>query len=165
MIKRALALVLLGAAMPASAAAQNVEMVFTPGAADQAMALKSALKVDTANVVWFGALAMVGATPERKKAYADKVKGMTAVVILGEDALKAVSEIEFRVPIIVVNATGRTAAKNRVLRVFDTNSPAAPATAAPASPSAVPAILAANRDVALTGEVGPIVQACLVALK
>ena len=43
----------------------------------------------------FSALALVGASAERKKAYSDKVANITAVVILGEDALKAVADVEF----------------------------------------------------------------------
>jgi hypothetical protein len=162
---RVVALSLFCAAVPATVSAQNVEMVFTPGVADQAVALKAALKVDKASVVWFGALALVGATPERKKAYADKVAHNTAVVILGEDALKAVSEIEFSVPVIVVNAAGRCAAKGRVIRVFDAASGAAPAAATAVEPAAVPDAIRSAKDVVLKGNVGAVVQALLVALK
>ncbi len=159
-------LLLLLAAVPATVSAQSVEMVFTPGVADQAVALKAALKVDKANVTWFGALALVGAPPARKKAYADAVAKNTAVVILGEDALKAVSEIEFSIPVIVVNAAGKCAARNRVIRVFDGASSSAPPSATPvASPTAVPAAMQAAKDVVLKGDVGSIVQALLVALK
>src|SRR5512133_1069260 len=125
---RVIAFVLFCAAVPATVRAQKVEMVFTPGVAEQAVALKGALKVDRANVTWFGALALVGAPAERKRAYADAVAKNNAVVILGEDALKAVSEIEFSVPVIVVDAVGKCAARNRVFRVFD--SAAAPPDAA-----------------------------------
>ncbi len=162
---RVVGLVLLCAAIPATAAAQNVEMVFTPGVADQAVALKAALKVDKANVTWFGALALVGAPAARKKAYADAVSRNTAVVVLGEDALKAVSEVEFSVPLIVVNAAGKCAARGRVIRVFDGTSAAAPPGATPIQPAGVPAAVQAAKDLVLKGDVGSIVQALLVALK
>ena len=158
-----LALLLL-MAVPAAVAAQTVEMVFTPGVADQAVALKAALKVDKANVTWFGALALVGAPPARKKAYADAVAHNTAVVVLGEDALKAVSEIEFSVPVIVVNAAGKCAARGRVIRVFD--GAAAPPGATPVeSPAAVSAAMQSAKDLVLKGDVATTVQALLGALK
>ena len=162
---RVVGLLLFFAAVPAAVSAQNVEMVFTPGVAEQAVALKAALKVDKANVTWFGALALVGASPARKKAYADAVARNTAVVVLGEDALKAVSEIEFSVPVIVVNAAGKCAAKGRVIRVFDAASAAAPAAATPIESAAVPEAVRSGKDLILKGDVGPVVQALLVALK
>src|SRR5262245_13531161 len=91
------------------AEAQSVELVFTPGVLQQAVALKGALRAE--KIESFSALALVGASAERKKAYADKVANLTAVVILGEDALKAVAEVEFSVAVIVLNGTGSTAAK------------------------------------------------------
>ncbi len=163
---RVVALLLFCATVPATVSAQNVEMVFTPGASEQALALKAALKVDKANVVWFGALALVGASPDRKKAYAEKVAHNTAVVIVGEDALKAVSEIEFSVPVIVVNAAGPCAAKGTIIRVFDAASTAAPAAAMViTSPAMVSDAVRSGKNVMLKGDVGPAVQALLVALK
>src|SRR5262245_55810489 len=102
---------------PPVAADQSVEMVFTPGVLDKAVALKGQIHVE--KVDSFSALALVGASPERKKAYRDRVANLTALVILGEDALKAVSDVEFTVSVIIVNGTGSTAAKGRVIRVFD----------------------------------------------
>jgi hypothetical protein len=163
---RVIGLLLFCIGLSATVSAQTVEMVFTPAVAEQAVALKAALKVDKANVTWFGALALVGASPARKKAYADGVARNTAVVVLGEDALKAVSEIEFSVPLIVVNAAGRCAAKGRVIRVFDAASAGAPAAAVPVgSPAAVSDALRAGGEIAVKGEIGPVVQARLVALK
>jgi hypothetical protein len=156
-----LAALLVFAAMPVVGSAQSVEMVFTPGVVQQALSLKGVLKVEKMDS--FGALALVGASPERRKAYADKVAGVTAVIILGEDALKAASEVEFSVPVICVNAAGATAAKAKVIRIFDGAS--APASAKAAAPGDVAGLIGAGKDVALKGDVGPTIQAVLAALK
>ena len=145
-----------------AAEAQTVELVFTPGVLQQAVALKSALHAE--KMESFSALALVGASPERRKAYGDKVANITAVVILGEDALKAVAEVEFTTSIIVLNATGRTAAKGRVIRVFD--GVTAPADAgAVASAAAVKGLLGTDKEVALKGTASMVIQGVLDALK
>jgi len=147
--------------LPVGAAAQSIELVFTPGVLQQAVSLKGALKVD--KVDSFSALALVGASGERKKAYADKVAGDTAVVILGEDALKAMAEVEFSVPIIVLNASGPTAAKGRVFRVYDG---AAPAGATPVASSAtVRGLLGGSHEIPLKGAAAPTIQAVLEAIR
>jgi hypothetical protein len=146
---------------PASRSAHAVELMFTPGVVQQAVAIKAALSAE--KVESFGALALVGASAEQRKAYADKVAGATAVVILGEDALKAAAEVEFSVPIICVNAAGATAAKGKVIRVFDGAS--APASAKAAAPAEVAGLIGAGKEVALKGDVGPTIQAVLAALK
>jgi hypothetical protein len=156
-----LLLLLLMTAAPTTGSAQSVELMFTPGVVQQALAIKGALKVEKLDS--FGALALVGASPERRKAYADKVAGVTAVVILGEDALKAASEVEFAVPVICVNAAGATAAKNKIIRVFDAAT--APASAKAAAPGDVAGLVGAGKEVALKGDVGPMVQAVVMALK
>ena len=161
MIIRMLALTLACAAVPAMVSAQSVEIVFTPAVTQQALALKGALKVDKVDA--FNALALVGASPERRKAYADKVAGDTAVVIIGEDALKAASAIAFSLPVIVINATGATAATGRVIRVFDTTSEAAGR--ATAATAATAKNLIGGATPALKGDVGLLVQAVLLALK
>jgi hypothetical protein len=135
--------------------------MFTPGVVQQALAIKGALKVEKLDS--FGALALVGASPEQRKAYADKVAGMTAVVIVGEDALKAAAEVEFSVPVICVNAGGATAAKNKIIRVFDAAT--APASAKAAAPGDVAGLIGAGREVVLKGDVNALVQAVVVALK
>jgi len=85
-------------------------------------------------------------------------------VILGEDALKAVADMEFAVPVIVVNASGQTAAKGRVIRVFDGAS--APASAqAVSSASAIKGLLGGDQEVSLKGPVTTVVQGVLDALK
>jgi|SRR5215471_4560487 len=147
---------------PVVEAGQSVEMVFTPGVLQQAVGLKGALHVE--KVESFSALALVGASPERKKAYSDKVAGDTAVLILGEDALKAVADVEFGVPVILLNATGPTAAKGRVIRVFD--GAAAPGSArAVTSAAAVKGLLGTDKEVALKGPASTVIQGVLEALK
>ena len=113
MIVRAVVFVAL-CAVPAIAEGQTVELVYTPGALHQAVSLKDALKVDVVHSS--SALALVGAPAEKKKAYSDKVTGVTAVVIVGEDALKAVADVEFAAAVILVNANGPTAARDLLNR-------------------------------------------------
>lgn len=163
---RVAALMLSSMAVAAAAAAQNVEMVFTPGVSQQAVMLKSALTLDRANVASFGALALVGAPADRKKAYADKVSHNTAVVVVGEDALKAVSEIEFSVPLVAVNASAKCAARGRVIRVFDVDSPAAPAGVLPGqSIASITEALRSGGEVVLKGNATWIVRIVMAALK
>jgi hypothetical protein len=160
---RALVCMLLAVALPASGAEQSIELMFTPSVVQQALSLKAALKLEKMDS--FGALALVGASPERAKAYADRVAGMTAVVILGEDALKAASAVQFSVPVIVIEGSGPTAAQNKVIRVFAAASAKAPATAKAAAAGDVAALLGAGTDVALKGDVPVLVQAILGSLK
>ena len=163
---RVVAFLLFCAGVPATVWAQNVEMVFTPAVAEQAVALKSAMSVDKTNVNAFGALALVGAPAARKKAYADSVAKNAAVVIVGEDALKAVAEIEFSVPVIVVNATGKCAARVRVIRVFDAGSTAAPPGAVLGdSIASVGQAVRSGGEVVLKGNVTWIVRVALAALR
>ena len=144
------------------AAAQSVEMVFTPAVLQQAVALKGTLHAE--KIESFSALALVGASPERKRAYGDKVANLTAVVILGEDALKAMADVEFSTALIVVNATGQTAAKGRVIRVFD--GAGAPASAqAVSSAAGVKGLMGSDREVSLKGPAGTVIQGVLDALK
>jgi hypothetical protein len=161
MCLRVVVLTVVCAVIPRIGVAQNLELVYTPAVLQEAVALKDTLNV--ALVHASSALSMVGASAERRKAYCDKVASTTAVVILGEDALKALADVEFSVPVILINASGRTAAKSRIVRVFDG---AAPADAVPvASSGTVTEAMAGGRDVSLKGPVGPVVQAVLRVLK
>jgi hypothetical protein len=141
---------------------QSVELVFTPAVLQQAVALKGSLH--TEKIESFSALALVGASPERKKAYGDKVVNNTAVVILGEDALKAVADVEFTANLIVLNAIGPTAAKGRVFRVFDGAFAPANATAV-TSAAAVKGLLGTEKQVVLKGTASVVIQGILDALK
>ena len=150
-------------AVPALAEGQTVELVYTPGALHQAVALKDSLKVDVVHSS--SALALVGAPADRKKAYGDKVTGVTAVVIVGEDALKAVADVEFGASVILVNATGPTAARGRVIRLFDGSVAIPPGAQQVTSTAAIGEMIGANRMVLLKGRpVEPIIQAILVSL-
>jgi hypothetical protein len=84
-------------------------------------------------------------------------------VIVGEDALKAAADLEFAIPVILVNAAGPTAAKGRIVRIFD--SAAAPPGATAVVASGVAAVIGGAREVSLKGHVGSVVQAAVVALK
>jgi hypothetical protein len=160
---RVVLLTLLCVAVPAIGHAQTVELMFTPGVVQQAVALKGALKAD--KVESFSAMALVGASAEQKKAYGDKVASSTAVVIVGEDALKAAADVEFTVPIIVINANGRTAARNRVVRVFDGTMPAPAGVTTVYAGDSVARLLGTAKTVSLRGPVAPIVQALVAAFK
>ena len=143
--------------------AQSVEVLFTPTVLQQAVSLKESLHVG--RLESSSALPLVGASAERKKAYTDRVAGTTALVILGEDALKAVADMEFAVPVVItLNATGTVATKGRVIRVFDGAS--APASAqAVSSASAVKGLLGADKEVSLKGPANIVIQGVLDALK
>ena len=150
-------------AVPTIAESQTVELVYTPGALHQAVTLKDSLKVDVVHSS--SALSLVGAPAERKKAYSDKVTGVTAVVIVGEDALKAMADVEFEAAVILVNANGPTAARGRVIRLFDGSVAIPPGAQQVATTAAVGEMIGASRMVLLKGRpVEPIIQAILVSL-
>jgi hypothetical protein len=161
---RLLAGMFLVLALPLSAAGQSIELMFTSGGVQQALLLRSALKLDKNQVRSFGALALAGATAERAKEYVDSVADMTAVIIVGEDALKAASAIEFSVPVIAIEAAGPTAAKDKVIRVFAKASTRAPTTAKSPSAREVAGLMR-GKELALKGDVDEIVQAVLATLK
>jgi hypothetical protein len=142
--------------------AQSVELLFTPTVVQQAVALKSALRIprfESSN-----ALSLVGAPAERRKAYGDKVATATALIIVGEDALKAVADMEFASTVILINASGETAAKGRVVRVFDgANAPES--AQAVSSASAVKGLLGAGNEVSFKGPAATVIQGVLDALK
>jgi hypothetical protein len=155
--------VALASLVPASAGGPgSVEVLFTPAVIQDAVALKDGLRIG--RLESSSALSLVGATPEKKKAYGDKLAGVTAVVILGEDALKAVADVEFPTSVIVVNATGHASCKGRIVRVFD--GAGAPADAqAVTSASAVKGLLATDKEVSLKGPITTVVQGVLDALR
>ena len=161
--RRALAIVIVALALAATvSSAQSVEVLFTPTVLQQAVALKENLKVG--RLESSSALSLVGAPAEKRKAYSDKASSATAVIILGEDALKAVADLEFSSTVILVNASGQTAAKGRVVRVFD--GAGAPASAQPVSTaSAVKGLMGTENEVAFKGPANTVIQGVLDALK
>jgi|tagenome__1003787_1003787.scaffolds.fasta_scaffold19285228_1 hypothetical protein len=161
---RILRLTLLFALVPILGAAQSAELVYTPGVVKDALALKDSLKITIVHP--FDALTLVGASPQQKNAYKDKVNGVTALVIIGEDALKSVADIEFPAPVVLVNAAGPTAARGRVIRIFDGSGKVPPGTVPVRSTADVRGLIAVGREILLQGRpVDIIVQAVLVALR
>ncbi len=154
---------LLCAAVTSSVSAQTIELVFTPVVAEQAVAVKGALRLH--KVDSFNALALVAATPERKETYRAKLSAASMIVIVGEDALKATGEMEFTAPVILVNAAGRIAARNRVVRVFDAEVGASQPSAVEVAPAAIAYVMRSSNVSAFKGEVAPLVQAVVDALK
>jgi hypothetical protein len=161
---RILTLTLLCAAVPILGAAQSAELVYTPGVVKDAVALKGALKITIVHS--FDALSLVGASPQQKNAYKDKLARVTALVILGEDALKSVADIEFTGPVVLVNAAGPTAARGRVIRIFDGSGTVPPGAVAVRSTADVRELIGAGREVLLRGRpIDVIVQTVIVALR
>jgi hypothetical protein len=161
---RILTLTLLFAAVPILGAAQSAELVYTPGVVKDALALKDSLKITIVHP--FDALTLVGASPARKSAYKEKVNGVTALVIVGEDALKSMADIEFTGPVILVNAAGPTAARGRVIRIFDGSGPVPAGTVPVKATADVPKLIGTAREVLLQGRpMDIVVQATIVALR
>ncbi len=163
MLKRALLVMALCGALPASALAQSIELVYTPGVVNDAVTLKNELK--GAVVHASSALGMVGASADKKKQYKDQVAGATCILIMGEDALKALADIEFESTLVLVNANGRTAARGRVIRLFDGSVQLPAGTVQIETTDQVRELVNAGREVKLRGRpLAPIVRAVLAAL-
>ena len=75
----------------------------------------------------------MNATGARADAYLSSIASHDAILIFGESAVKAVTGIEYTVPVIIINATGALSAKGPVFRVFDADFGSAPADAASVS--------------------------------
>lgn len=85
----------------------------------QALTYKKELKVDAMDA--FMAAGLLGISGDRTGAYLQKIAAHNAVLIVGEDALKAASKIPFPMPVIIVNGTGPPAATGPVFRVLEAN--------------------------------------------
>jgi hypothetical protein len=150
--------------MPTLAAAQSAELVYTPAVVKDALALRDSLKITIVHP--FDALTLVGASPQQKNAYKDKLNGVTALVIVGEDALKSVADIEFTSPVVLLNAAGPTAARGRVIRIFDGSRTVPSGTVPVRSTQDIRGLIGAGREVLLQGRpIDIIVQAVIVALR
>lgn len=154
--------VVLGLVRAAAGGPGSVEVLFTPTVVTEAVALKDGLKVG--RLESSNALSLVGVSAERKKAYTDKIAGVTTVVIIGEDALKAVADMEFSSSVVLVNATGDTAAKGRVVRVFDGATAPADAVAV-SSAGAVKDLVVAGKELSFKGRATTVVQGVLDAFR
>jgi len=161
MYVRLIVLGIICAVMPRVAAAQTVELVYTPAVMQDAIALKESLKGPLVHAS--NALTMIDAPVAAKKKYVETLSRATVVLILGEHSLKLVSDLGFSVPVILVNATGPIDAKGRVFRVFDK---APPVTAsAVASAADVTKLMASAGEVVLKGQTDATIQAVLGAIK
>jgi hypothetical protein len=158
---RVVVLAIMCAVVPRLAAAQTVELVYTPAVMQDAIALKESLKgplVRTSN-----ALTLLGGSVDAKKKYVQSLARATVVLIVGEHSLKLVADLGFSAPVILVNAAGPIDAKGRVFRVFDK---APPLTATAVSSSAdVTKLMASEGEVVLKGQTDMTVQAVLGAIK
>ncbi len=146
--------------IPRVGTGQTVELLYTPAVLRDVVALKDSLNVTLVHAS--NALSLVGASPEKKKSYGQNVATATAVIIVGEDALKATADIGFSAPVILVNATGPTAATGHIVRVFEAAS--APPGAIAVGPSQI-VNLGNTREVILKGEINTVVQAVIAGLK
>ena len=163
MTRRIFVLAAMGLAVPAFAQGQSVELVYTPAVLSQTVALRDSLKVSLVHSS--NALPLVGATSQRKLDYGKSVERVTAVIILGEDALKAVADIEFSAAVIVANAKGPTSARGRVIRVFDGSTPPPAGTIVVTSLDVVRNAVKAEGEVSLKGPLSSIVQAIVTELR
>ncbi len=163
MTRRVLFLAAIGFAVPTFAQGQSVELVYTPAVVSQTVALRDSLKVNLVHSS--NALPLVGASTQRKGEYRKSVERVTAVVILGEDALKAVADIEFAPAVIVANAKGPTSARGRIIRVFDGSTPAPAGTIVVTSIDVVRNAIKSEGEVALKGPLPAVVQAIVTELR
>jgi hypothetical protein len=151
---------MLCAVMPRTGAAQTVELVYTPAVMQDAIALKGTLK-GTVHVS--NALSLIGAPPDKKKAYVEQLVRATVVVVLGEHSLTLIADVGFSAPVVLVNASGPTAAKGRVFRIFDK---VPPVTAVAVTSSAdVIKLMGGAGEIVLKGQADTTIQAVLGALK
>jgi|SRR5215471_3751744 len=161
MYVRVMVLAIMCAVIPRLAAAQTVELVYTPAVTQDAIALKESLKGPLVHAS--NALTLIGGTVDAKKKYAEALARATVVLIVGEHALKLVMEVGVSAPVILINATGPIETKGRVFRVFD-KSPPVGANAVTSSAD-VTKLMAGPGEVVLKGQVDTTVQAVLGALK
>ncbi len=151
----------LCALVPRIGSAQSVELLYTPAVLNDVLALKESLRVPLVHAS--SALSLVGAPAEKKRAFGDKAAGANVVVIIGEDALKATADVPFAVPVILVNASGPTAATNKIIRVFD--AAMAPPGAIPIAGSGPVNLNAGGKEVSLKGHTITIVQGVIAGLR
>jgi hypothetical protein len=109
----------------ATLSAQTVQILFTQSTLPKSLALKSALKGVT--IESFPAFALMNVSAERKQAYIQKIAHLDAVLVLGDEAAKAAAQLEFPIPVVVMNAVGAVRSKGAVVRLFEADFPAAPA--------------------------------------
>jgi hypothetical protein len=160
MYVRVMVFTILCAVLPRIAAAQTVELVYTPAVMEDAIALKGSLKgpVRASN-----ALSLINATADTKIKYAEQLARASVVVILGDHSLRLVADMGISAPVILINASGPIGAKGRVFRVFDKTPPVGAASVA--SSADVTKLLAGPGEVVLKGQTDATVNAVLGAIK
>ena len=99
--------------------AQEVEILYTKSALNQAMDYKESLKVDKVNAS--NALMLMNVSEAREKAYLEKISSFAAAIVLGESGLKAAGGVGFTLPLIIINAVGETSASGPVTRVLESD--------------------------------------------
>lgn len=97
--------------------AQKVELIYTAAGLNKALEFKAAEHMKGANAT--NALSLMNISDERKNAYLNGLKGFSAAIIFGESALKAISSINYNIPVVILNAEGSHTAKAGVVRIFD----------------------------------------------
>lgn len=103
--------------MMVSVRAQKIELIYTKAGVEQALAYKSTIQLKDATAT--NALSLMNISDVRKKAYLDGLAGFSAVLIFGDSGVKAVSTIDYNIPVIIVNSNLNGAAKGAVIRIFD----------------------------------------------
>ena len=123
----ALLWVALLATTATSAVAQEIELVYTKANLMQTLDYKEAVTYSNAKAT--NALSLMNVSTDRIASYLSSIASHDAILIFGEGAVKAVTGIEYTVPVIIINATGETSAKGPVFRVFDADFGGAPSSA------------------------------------
>jgi hypothetical protein len=160
MYVRVLVFAIVCAVIPRIAAAQTVELVYTPAVMQDAIALKGSLK---GVVRVFNAVSLINATADTKNKYAEQLARATAVLILGDHSLRLVADLGISAPMILINASGPIEAKGRIFRIFDKTPPVG--AAAVASSADVTKLMAGPGEVVLKGQIDTTVHAVLGAIK
>jgi len=104
--------------MLSSGHAQTIELLYIPSDISNALSLKKGLKADKINAT--NALSLSKISVEREETYLKSLSSSDVVIILGETTLKAVAEIDFTIPVIIINATGKASAKGPVHNIMAT---------------------------------------------
>ena len=101
--------------------AQQVQILYTKAGLNKALSYKKLLKVDRMDT--FFAFGLYNISQERESAYIKTIFSNDAVIILGESALKASSQVDFPMAVIIVNAVGKTSARGPIFRVIESDFP------------------------------------------
>ena len=98
--------------LASEANAQSVEFVFTQAGLMDALEYKEDLQYDEA--VSTNAISLLNVPQARLDAYLAGTQARDAVIVFGEGARKAISDVPYQVPVIVVGAVGGTSAQTTI---------------------------------------------------